>query len=173
MSQQAAYPLPQKAEEVMKKVNPTGTSHTLTVTVNDADDSVEISTGSLEIKNGDKVIWNVILPTGYSSWKPTIQFNGKRFGEKFSAAGAGSGKVEGPILGEPGANQNSEEPYSVLLEKNGSPTKTLKYKKALTPLRTFSEPEPLLVIDDIGDPTMDPGSCDHHWGYRRNRQDSK
>jgi hypothetical protein len=175
MSKQAIYPLPGETEQTNVRTNPTGKVHpSLTVTVKSGG-KVSISTGRLDIKNGDKVIWLVDpLPSEYAGWEPVIQFSGNRFKDRFTPATPGSRRIEKDILGETGVHDDSEEPYDVILEKAGdsrSPIK-LTYTTALR----ISAAEPCLVIDQIGDPPVEPNPeppkdpRDHRWGHRRNRR---
>lgn len=168
MSKTATYALPREAEELLfTKVIPTGTSHTLTLVVTEDPVtkllSLTISNPRLEIKNGDKVTWNVSLPLAYDGWEVDIQFKGKRFMDRFAAKANRSVPVPGDILGYTGTFQDSKEPYSVTLV-NGTSTVTVPYPTSST------DPTPYLVIDDIGDPPpkkMSPKGS--RWGYHRKR----
>lgn len=147
MSQQALHPHSWTAPPADTKAGSTGIVHTLTVKVN-SDLTVEISSGKLDIKNGDTVVWNVDpLPAGYTDWEPVIQVKGFRFSGKFTTQINGSRRVEVDVQGETGYHQDSEEIYQVVLERAGKTPVPLTYKAS-----SFGDSDPCLVIDNIGDP---------------------
>lgn len=166
MSKTATCALPREAEELLfARVNPTGTSHALTLVVTEDPVtkllSLTISNPRLEIKNGDKVTWNVSLPLAYDGWEVDIQFKGDRFMDKFAGRARRSVPVPGDILGYTGIFQDSKEPYSVTLV-NGTSSVAVPYPS------TSTDPTPYLVIDDIGDPPpKGMRRKDLRWGHHR------
>jgi hypothetical protein len=173
MSKQATYPPLTETDLDPVVATPTGTVHILTVTVKTGD-KFGISDSKLHIKNGDKVIWK-LSPVG-SSETPIIKFAGKVVKDTISGT-LGKTDVSHEILKEIKPEPLSEG-YSVFLKRGDKEIK-LTYEAARASETSARDsdpppPEPYLVVDDIGDPTTDPGPpCDHRWGHRKNRRDSK
>jgi len=123
-----------------------------------------ISNPRLEIKNGDKVTWDVALPSTRLGSRVIIQFTGKRVMDTFNGPTLGPARVSvpGDVLGYTGTFQDSKESYSVTLVSGGTPV-TVPYPS------TSTDPTPYLVIDDIGDPPpKGMRRKDSRWGdYRK------
>lgn len=152
MSKTGTCTLPREAEAVLfTKVNPTGTSHALTLVVTQdpvtKKFSLTISNPRLEIKNGDKVTWDVSLPDASKSSRVIIKFKGSRIMDTINGPVPGPARVSVPadVLGYTGTFQDSKESYSVTLF-DGTTSVVLPYPS------TSTDPTPYLVIDDIGDP---------------------
>jgi hypothetical protein len=148
MSKQSAYSL---GEQELAPVlpSPTGTSHTLTVTVT-SDTTMKISDPSLHIKDGDKVIWDFKDQGGGK-----LDLKGRTLTVSFDNQ---------KLLSKPGKSNSDPAEITVdILEDTTGPggpypaTYTVQWGTAiLTTSHLTDSTSPQLVIDNMGKPPMMP-----------------
>jgi hypothetical protein len=164
MSKQGSYAVLTEPEARLAKAGSTGTSHTLTMTVDKTKTppTATLSDRNLKIKNGDKVIWEFVdtegNPLGDSSAKVAFHKLSSTPGDPDS-----NSEISVDISEEVASGNSYEASYSVSL---GTTKLTFSRHHVL-------DDPPTLVIDNMGKPPGTPHPKPHPKPGDRDQDDQE